>query len=145
MKAELKRLHSPDVHDLRAFKPSDPARFSVFVQAMIGPAGDDSSESFDLTVCTPGRLAAKVESEGPMLGLHHIVVPAFDYDALFNAVQSFCTRCEGATWEDVGPKVGRLGRWEFEPATSASARDDEPLATRSRRETIRRWRRKAAR
>ncbi len=114
MKAELKRLHSPDVHDLRSFKPSDPATFSVFVQAMIGPEGDDSSESFDLTVCTPEWLAAKVEGEGPMLGLHHIVVSAFDYDALFNAVQAFCSRCEGASWEEVGAKVGRLGRWEFD-------------------------------
>ena len=114
MKAELKRLQSPDVHDLRTFKPSDPTRFSVFVQAMIGPAGDDSAESFDLTVCTPTWLAEKVDSEGPMIGLHYIVVSAFDYDALFRVVQSFCSGCEGATWQEVGPKVGRLGRWEFD-------------------------------
>jgi hypothetical protein len=57
MKAELKHLHSPDVHDLRSFKPDDPTNFSIFVQAMIGLEGDDASESFDLTVCTPTWLA----------------------------------------------------------------------------------------
>ena len=114
MNAELKRLHSPDVYDLRTFRPNDPTKFGVFVQAMIGPAGDDSSESFDLTVCTPRWLAEKVESEGPTIGLHHIVVAVFDYDALFAAVQTFCSRCEGSTWEEVCRKVGRLGRWEFD-------------------------------
>lgn len=57
MKAELKRLHSPDVYDLSSFVPVDAERFSVFVQAMIGPVGDDSSESFDIVVCSPASLA----------------------------------------------------------------------------------------
>ncbi|MGA2448326.1 MAG: hypothetical protein ABTD50_06615 [Polyangiaceae bacterium] len=38
MKAEHKWLHSPDVDDLRSFVPAVPERFSVFVQAMTGPA-----------------------------------------------------------------------------------------------------------
>ena len=114
MKAELKRLHSPDVDDLRNFMPADPENFSVFVQAMIGPVGDDSSESFDLTVCTPGWLAEGVERQGPMIGLHHVVVNAFDYDMLVAAVQAFCSRLEGATWPDIGAKLGTLGRWEFD-------------------------------
>jgi hypothetical protein len=114
MKAELKHLHSPDVHDIRSFRPSDPTNFSIFVQAMIGPEGDDASESFDLTVCTPMWLAARVEEAGPLVGLRHVIVPAFDYDALIKLVQAFCSRCEGATWGEVGAKVGRLGRWEFD-------------------------------
>jgi hypothetical protein len=95
MKAELKHLHSPDVEDLRTFKPRDPTNFSVFVQAMIGPEGDDASESFDLTVCTPRWLAETIASQGSVIGIHHIVVAAFDYGALFKAVQSYCSRCEG--------------------------------------------------
>jgi hypothetical protein len=114
MKAELKRLHSPDADDLRTFKPSDPANFGLFVEAMVGPAGEDSSESFDIMVCTPAWLGERVEREGPMIGLHHIIVPAYDYDALFNVVQSFCAGCDGDTWNAVGEKVGRLGRWEFD-------------------------------
>jgi hypothetical protein len=55
-----------------------------------------------------------VEEAGPLVGLHHVVVTALDYDALFKLVQAFCSRCEGATWREVGAKVGRLGRWEFD-------------------------------
>jgi hypothetical protein len=114
MRAELKHLHSPDVDDLRTFKPDDAMNFSIFVQAMIGPEGDDASESFDLTVCTPSWFAERAGRDGPVIGLHHIVVATFDYEALFKAVQSFCSRCEGRNWQEVGPKVARLGRWEFE-------------------------------
>jgi hypothetical protein len=113
MKAELKTLHSPDVNDLRSFVPAAPERFSVFVQAMIGPAGDDSWESFDIVVCSPGSLAQEAES-GPVLGLHRIVMAKFDYDALAGTISTFCEQCEGTTWPEVARRLARLGRWEFE-------------------------------
>lgn len=114
MKAELKHLHSPDVKDLRTFKAGDPTNFSLFVQAMVGPEGEDESESFDFTVCTPRWLAETTQSQGPVIGLHHIVVAAFDYEALIKAVQTYCSGCEGSNWQVVGAKVGRLGCWEFD-------------------------------
>lgn len=114
MRAQLKHLHSPDVDDLQTFRPQDPTNFSIFVQAMIGPEGEDSSESFDISVCTPSWVAATAEREGPVIGLHHILVSRFDYEALFRSIESFCSRCEGASWQEVGAKVGRLGRWEFD-------------------------------
>jgi hypothetical protein len=114
MKAQLKRLHSPDVRDLRIFEPQNPTNFQVFVQAMVGPEGDDSYESFDLIVCTPHWLAEKIAREGPVLGLHHIVVAGFDYAELLKFIQGFCSSCEGESWKDVAVKVALLGRWEFE-------------------------------
>jgi Immunity protein 8 len=114
MKAQLKHLHSPDVDDLQAFCPQDPTTFRIFVQAMIGPEGEDSSESFDISVCTPSWLAAAAERDGPVIGLHHVIVATFDYDALFKSIQSFCSRCDGASWQEVGAKLGKLGRWEFD-------------------------------
>ncbi|HEX4339551.1 MAG TPA: Imm8 family immunity protein [Polyangiaceae bacterium] len=59
---------------------------------------------------TPCWLAEMAASEGPIVGLHHVVVPTFDYAALFTALQSFCSRCQGSTWQEVGAKAGRLGR-----------------------------------
>lgn len=114
MRAQLKHLHSPDVDDLRTFCPKDPTNFTIFVQAMIGPEGEDSSESFDIIVCTPSWLAATARTEGPVIGLHHVIVAEFDYEALSRSIQSYCSRCEGTSWQEVGAKVGRLGRWEFD-------------------------------
>jgi hypothetical protein len=114
MRAELKRLHSPDVFDLRTFVPADPERFSLFVQAMVGPLGEDSSESFDVVLCTPLWLQEQIQGTGPVLGLHHIIVVEYNYDEVFRFVRAFCDRCEGKTWHEVAAKVGRLGRWEFD-------------------------------
>jgi hypothetical protein len=112
MKAQLKRLHSPDVHDLRAFVPETPGLFSLFVQAMIGSDDDDSFESFDLIVCSPDWLLSQAD-RAPVIGWQHLIMARYDYDALFRAIQDFCETCEGATWSEVATKVGRLGRWEF--------------------------------
>lgn len=114
MKAELKRLHSPDADDLRAVAPDPNRPFSLFVQAMVGPAGHDGEESFDFVVCTPAWLREKVEATGPLPGHHHLVVAAYDYDGLERFVRAFCEQCEGATWQEVAAKVGQLGRWEFD-------------------------------
>jgi hypothetical protein len=113
MKAELKRLHSPDADDLRSFVPPDLERFVVLVQAMIGPADDDSSESFDIVVCSVEWVRQQA-AKGPVVGLHHLIVASFDYEAIAGAVRRFCEKCEGANWQEVAAKVSRLGRWEFD-------------------------------
>lgn len=113
MKAELKRLHSPDADDLRTFVPPDPERFYLVVQAMIGPEGEDASESFDIVVCS-GEWMREKSQRGPIVGLHHIVMANYDYDALARAIRGFCERCEATTWQAVAVKLGRLGRWEFD-------------------------------
>jgi hypothetical protein len=45
---------------------------------------------------------------------HHLVMAAFNYEALRACITDFCSSCEGADWTEVGTKVSRLGHWEFE-------------------------------
>ncbi len=113
MKAELKHLHSPDADDLRSFVPSDPERFVVLIQAMVGPVGDESFESFDLLVCSPGWLRQQA-AKGPVIGLHHLIVDRFDYEAIATTIKAYCDGCIGASWNEVATKLNRLGRWEFD-------------------------------
>ncbi len=126
MRAELKRLHSPDVDDLRPFAPASPEHFSVLVQALIGPSGEDSSESFDIVVCSPAAIREEAEN-GPVIGLHRIVMARFDYNDLEGTIRTFCDQCEGSTWQEVAQQLGRLGRWEFENYTrdSSAVRTEE--------------------
>ncbi|MFT3841797.1 MAG: immunity 8 family protein [Myxococcaceae bacterium] len=109
----MKSLHSPDVQDLKSFADAAPADFQLLVQAMIGPQGQDASESFDVVVCSVEALRKQV-SRGPLIGLHHIVMARFDFDLLTATIRAYCTRCEGATWQEVAQKLGRLGHWEFD-------------------------------
>ena len=64
-------------------------------------------------VCSPESLAQEA-AQGPVLGLHRIVMARFDYAALASTIRDFCERCEGTTWPEVAHRVARLGRWEFE-------------------------------
>jgi hypothetical protein len=59
MLAELRRLHSPDVDDLRNWV-SNSAEFAILVQIIASPAGSSGEESFDVTVCSPAWLVGQL-------------------------------------------------------------------------------------
>ncbi len=116
MKARLKRLHSPDVADLRDFRPADPDVFSILVQAMIGPDSDeDSSESFDIVVCTPRWLDQRLNDSDELFdGRHYLFCKRFSYDAVWKYIDQKCRTCAGPDWPSVAAQLSRFGKWEFE-------------------------------
>ncbi len=114
MRAELKRLHSPDVNGaLETFSPQDRTEFGILVQIMAGPEGEEAEESFDVRVCTPTWLLKRLGTE-PLSGRYHLFVQRYDYTALAGFIAAYCHACTGETWSEVAARLGRLGRWEFE-------------------------------
>jgi len=113
MLAELKRLHSPDVLDLRSWLPASD-EFAILVQILAAPQGSPGEESFDVTVCSTAWIAQRAREERIIDGRHHLVVDHFDYDRLYQYISGYVSSCEGPTWQDVALRLGRLGRWEFE-------------------------------
>jgi hypothetical protein len=114
MKAKLKRLHSPDVDDLKRFTSATPDVFSFLLQIIVGPLGEEGEESFDVIVCTPLWLQREVEREGIIMGRHYLFVNTYDYDRLENYIRSRCEEATGTSWQEIAQKLSRLGRWEFE-------------------------------
>jgi hypothetical protein len=55
---------APEGHSLEGFAPPNPENFGAWVQVFIGEQTEptDSSDSFDLLVCTPSWMAAKVQA-----------------------------------------------------------------------------------
>jgi immunity protein 8 of polymorphic toxin system len=114
IRAELKRLHSPDVYDLSTYMPDDPEHFGVLVQVIAGPEGGDGEESFDVIVCTPSWLSNQIGPTEIKMGRHYLLLKQYDFARLMQFVSSFAAACTGATWEEAALRLGRLGKWEFE-------------------------------
>ena len=114
MKAELKRVHSPDINDLENYRPDNPAKFSFLIQAMIGPEGGAGEESFDIEVCTPKWLEETCDLHDVVIGRHRLIVREYIYVQIIQAINNYLKGCTGENWNEVAGKVARLGRWEFE-------------------------------
>jgi hypothetical protein len=80
---------------------------------MIGPAGSDGAESFDITVCTPEWLCSHMQRD-PLPGRRYLFVTSFDYEKLETYLRDLCLYCQGDSWTDVATKLARIGKWEFE-------------------------------
>jgi hypothetical protein len=117
MRATLRRIHSPDVYDLRSWVP-DEGPMAVLLQLMVGAAdGSAGEDTFDLTLCNAEWLAERVRVDGILDGRHHLIVAEYDYELIERYLQRRVGACEGSTWQEVALRVSRLGAWEFEDYT----------------------------
>ena len=114
MKAEIKNIYSLDIDDLSNYSPADPESFCFSLRIIAGPEAEEGEESFDVQVCTPKWMLENFSKEEVILGRHYLIVMEYNYDRLLEAISSFCSECEGASWEEVAEKIGRLGYWEYE-------------------------------
>ena len=81
--------------------------------AMVGPADGPGEESFDFMLCTPDWFASEMKGN-IAVGRHHVFIKRFNYSELRRFVEDYCATCSGTSWAEVGEKLGRLGKWEFE-------------------------------
>jgi hypothetical protein len=114
MRAELKRLHSPDIEDLISYAPSQGGTFGFLLQVMAGPQGREGEESFDVFVCTPEWLKQNRSRADLIVGWHYLIVFEYNYERLRGFIDRYCSQCSGETWQEVAQRLGRLGKWEFE-------------------------------
>ena len=114
MKARIRRFHSPDVHDLARWVPSEPSCFGFLLQVLVGPADGDGNESFDFVVCTPEWLRQKYGQDAVIVAKHHLLVFRYDFRAIESAIHSLVSSIEGGSWSELARQLSRYGRWEFE-------------------------------
>lgn len=114
VRPELRSLHSPDLLDMQSDKPSDAEHFCLLVQAFIGPAEETGEDSFNFLVCTLSGVADNLHQDGFLFGRHYLIVEYYDYNLIYEVINSLCRRVSGSSWQEVAEKLGRYGRWEFE-------------------------------
>lgn len=117
MRASLRRLHSPDVHNLRELSDAHAGR-EVLVQALIGPAEGPGEESFSFLLSHDANLADKRWhwNRGTLS------LAQMKYEDLESAVVHECERAVGDTWHEIARLLGRNLHWEFEGYTPYSDR-----------------------
>ena len=71
-------------------------------------------ESFQFTICTPAWLQAQAEREGPVAGMHHVIVASYDWTAVESFFERLVGRCTGTTWSEIAGKLARFGHYEFD-------------------------------
>lgn len=114
MRAEIKRFHSPDIFDLEAYSPAENSNFSFLLQVMIGPEGENSEESFSITICSLLWLEKFLDSEKVMFGMNCIIVKEYNYAMIKSKIESFVGNCNGENWIEIANKISRISLWEFE-------------------------------
>ncbi len=113
IKPELKRLYSADVYDLDSPDLPEDQAFCISVQAMLGAEGEEWEESFDMSVCNPLWVAERVR-EGVFSGRHKLIVDRINGAQIRDFWNQVAAVSAAETWDEVGDRLGRYGRWEFE-------------------------------
>ncbi|MGO4574366.1 Imm8 family immunity protein [Microvirga sp. 2TAF3] len=113
MRAELKDIYSPDV-DVDNFVPERKDTFAIFVQIFVGPERVDAYDSFDCYICSPNGIQNIFKGEDILIGEPLIIAHEYDFKLIRNRIDRYCSSCTGYTWQDIVPKLLRLGKWEFE-------------------------------
>ena len=114
MKAELKRIHCPDIFDLEKFYPDQKNVFGILLQLMVSPDNSEGEESFDVMLCTPEWLTKTYKKSEMIFGRHYLIVFEYDYQRIYAKLKDYVEGIKGDTWEEIASKIGRIGKWEFE-------------------------------
>ncbi len=131
VRAEVKAIlfFGPEAaRDAGSFEPVNRAHFGVNVQVLIGSAGDELADSFDLVVCSPSWFAGEVANgrwftQGAPLGMPEAVAVGsglwfmrqWERDAFESAVRFLCdTYSPAPDWGSVAARIGRQIPWEFD-------------------------------
>jgi hypothetical protein len=117
IRAQLKRLHSPDLLHLKSDLPDEPQHCAILVQAHIGPENLDGEETFDFLVCTPSYLTEELSNHPYIFGRHRLIVTSFSLNTVQSAIAALCSRTWGRDWNEVAHKLARYGAWEYEDDT----------------------------
>lgn len=121
MRAHLKGLSSPDIDDLRVFRPRDPQNFAFVLDARIGLEGLAEGERFRMLVCTPAWLLENHNTRDVVVGHQLLIVFVYDLDAIVRHLVDYCRRCEGEEWYAIVRQLMPLGRWEFDQTAQVVA------------------------
>lgn len=115
MKAELKEIVfvNPNMPNGK-YSPEDEEYFGETIYAMIGPKGEDSSDIFELFICSPKWISKNYSNQGYIWGINMLVLLNYNLQILEDAINKYISPHEARDWSELVSKIKGVGRWEFE-------------------------------
>ncbi|MBZ9751862.1 immunity 8 family protein [Deinococcus sp. HMF7604] len=117
MIVEIKAIYLSDFSDFYTFVPDDPEHFAVELRAMVGPVGEEWSESFRFTACSPGWIKEQIEIEGFMWRCDLLIVNDYNRLEIKRIADKAISRCMAPSWQEVAAQISRRTNWEFDTYT----------------------------
>lgn len=115
MKAVLKELYSIDItQPLKDYSPPINNNFGIWIRLIVGEEKMGGEESFDVMLCTPQWLIENHQLSDIIIGRHYLIVFEYNYSRIYNKLKELIENIDSKNWDDIGTKVGRIGKWEFE-------------------------------
>jgi len=113
---EIRQIHSPDLEPPNL--PQDPSDCEILFRMLIGPKDGEGEETFNFTVVTAARFAKGSEARW---GRGKLIVAAFDWSAVAEAVAKLLAQCARPTWGEVVAELNKELLWEFDGYKPADA------------------------
>ena len=114
MNAEIKKIISPDVIELKNFYPDDKTSFAFLLEFTVGIEGNEEGDDFQIEVCTPKWMLENFSENDILFGRHKLIVLKYDIEDIIRYLTHYCKTCTGNTWEEIAVKISRIAHWEFE-------------------------------
>ncbi len=113
MRAEIKKIHSPDIQNLESYKPIENDNFGFLLQLFIGESHKEGADSFDLTVCTSKWIKNNFILEDGFSLKDHLIVSDYDFDEIKNYLENHINNLNETSWEKIAMKIDKIAHWEF--------------------------------
>jgi hypothetical protein len=106
---EIRHIRSPDLEPPNL--PANPTDCEIVFHVLIGPMDGDGEEAFSFTVITAARFAAASEARW---GRGKLIVAAFEWAVVVQAVAKLLAQCARPTWGEVVAELNKELLWEFD-------------------------------
>jgi Immunity protein 8 len=100
--------------DLNTYTPQTPHNFCVWLTLAIGLEDEESSDLFQVGICTNSWLAHQLSIKSAYVLRHMILVESFDFELIKKTVSEIIENAERPTWEQSVPILSRYFAWEYE-------------------------------
>lgn len=115
MKAYLKAIYNaePKGLELEDIPTNSPVSW-VYICLEVGTNELKGADIFYLEVVSPSWIKQELEKYPILSGRHYLILEKWNYDVVLNYINKYLEKCTGENWDEIGPKVARIAKWEFE-------------------------------